>query len=269
MTGIRAIRLVTQDARRLATFYADALGFRVEPTDTSPPDPFSPLGRRVTLTLGAQRIELVEPEEPVADTGPVTANDVRFQHFALVATDMARAHDRLSRTSGWSAITQGGPQRLPESSGGVTAFKFRDPDGHPLEFLAFPPDAVPDRWAGQRPDGDGALLGIDHTAITVTDTARSLSHYAALGLRKVGGSINTGPAQAALDGVPAPRVEVTRLQAEGARPPHVELLCYGETHGTTTGDTDLLATRILGAAGTTALRDPDGHRWIGATDSEA
>ncbi len=39
-----------------------------------------------------------------------------------------------------------GPERLPARSGGVSAFKFRDPDGHPLELLAFPPEAVPPIW---------------------------------------------------------------------------------------------------------------------------
>lgn len=43
--------------------------------------------------------------------------------------------------------------RLPESSGGVTAFKFRDPDGHPLELLAFPDGKVPSRW-GAQPDAE-------------------------------------------------------------------------------------------------------------------
>lgn len=263
MTGIGAIRLVTRDAGRLAAFYQAALGFRIEAGDSRPRDPFCDVRRCIGLTVGQQCIELVEPEGPVANTGPAAANDIRFQHFALVAPDMARAHARLSACTGWTAITRDGPQHLPAASGGVTAFKFRDPEGHPLELLAFPPGAMPDRWATCRAD-DG-LLGIDHSAITVAETARSLSHYAALGFRKVGGSINTGPAQAALDDVPSPRVEVTRLEAEGAGPPHLELLCYGQqTREGTTEDADILATRIVGTPDGIALRDPDGHRWIGA-----
>ena len=265
MSGIRAIRLVTKNADRLAAFYTEALGFRVE--DAAPPsdDPFCGSLRRFrSLSLGNERIELIEPSAPGAGSGIAATNDVRFQHFALVAPVMADAFARLSRVDGWSAITQGGPQRLPASSGGVSAFKFRDPDGHPVELLSFPQAAMPDRWANRTAPGGGELLGIDHTAIVVSDTAQSLSHYAGLGYRKVGGSINSGPAQAALDDLDAPRVEVTSLRAGQDGPPHIELLCYGPgTCLAPAGDSDILATRIVGSNGGTALVDPDGHRWIG------
>ena len=46
---------------------------------------------------------------------------------------------RLSAHAGWTTISTDGPQLLPASSGGVTAYKFRDPEGHPLELIAFPP----------------------------------------------------------------------------------------------------------------------------------
>ena len=47
---------------------------------------------------------------------------------------------------GWTPISTSGPQLLPAASGGVSAFKFRDPEGHPLELIAFPPGAVPPQW---------------------------------------------------------------------------------------------------------------------------
>ncbi len=53
---------------------------------------------------------------------------------------------RLCSVDGWTAISTDGPQRLPPSSGGVAAFKFRDPDGHPLELLAFPDRKWPAHW---------------------------------------------------------------------------------------------------------------------------
>ena len=43
-----------------------------------------------------------------------------------------------------------GPQRLPDwnpNAGGIEAFYFRDPDGHNLEVLAFPPDKGPAEMA--------------------------------------------------------------------------------------------------------------------------
>ena len=88
-------------------------------------------------------------------------DDVRFQHFAIVARDMRAAFERLRNFAGWTRISRGGPRRLPASSGGVTAFKFRDPEGHPIELLHFP----------SRP---GALPTIDHTAISVYDAEKSI-----------------------------------------------------------------------------------------------
>ena len=95
-----------------------------------------------------------------------------------------QAYRRLCSVSGWTAISIDGPQRLPASSGGVSAFKFRDPDGHPLELLAFPDGAWPAHWQA-RSNGDLAL-GIDHSAISVSDSARSIAFYEALGLRVAG-----------------------------------------------------------------------------------
>jgi hypothetical protein len=62
------------------------------------------------------------------------------------------------------------PQRLPDwnkSAGGIEAYYFKDPDGHPLEILHFPPDKGDPKW--QKPNGR-LFLGIDHTAIAVHDT---------------------------------------------------------------------------------------------------
>ena len=66
-----------------------------------------------------------------------TAADLCFQHFALVTRDAAAAWER-ARAHGATPISIGGPVTLPASAGGVTAVKFRDPEGHPLEFLQFP-----------------------------------------------------------------------------------------------------------------------------------
>lgn len=266
MSGIEAVRLVTADADRLASFYESALGFRRDGDDISPVDPFTPgAGRLMRLSLGRERIELLETVPPARPAAAVAANDIRFQHFAMIAPDMDAAWRGLGREDGWSPITRNGPQRLPASSGGVTAFKFRDPEGHPLELLAFPEGRVPERWQDRAQAGNagGTLLGIDHTAIVVSDTKASIRHYAAAGFRHVGGSVNTGAEQAALDDVPDPWVEVTSLQAEGAASPHLELLCYGPPDRCDmVEDADPLATRIVMEPSGGGLRDPDGHRRV-------
>jgi hypothetical protein len=103
---------------------------------------------RITLNLGREIIELVQfdlPGEPYPHAS--SSSDLVFQHFAIVVADMMRAVQRLSTIAGWTPISTGDPQHLPASSGGLIAFKFRDPEGHPLELLAFPGD-VRSNWPG-------------------------------------------------------------------------------------------------------------------------
>ncbi len=178
--------------------------------------------------------------------GEVPGYSPLFQHCAIIVSDMAAAHARLSAHPGWRPISTDGPVRLPASSGGVTAFKFRDPEGHPLELLAFPPEATPEAW--HRPGAADPCLGLDHSAISVTDTARSVAFYESLGLRVASRSRNTGPEQARLDAVADPVVEVTGLGFPDGRPPHVELLCYRGAFARSASDlapNDVAATRLV------------------------
>jgi catechol 2,3-dioxygenase-like lactoylglutathione lyase family enzyme len=182
--------------------------------------------------------------------------------------DLALAH--LQRVPGWTAMSKGGPQHLPQRSGGVTAFKFQDPDGHPLELLAFPAHAVPAPWKER--SAHGIFLGIDHSAISVRDTAISTAFYQRLGFRVTAQTLNHGEAQARLDGVSSPQVEVTALSLT-VPTPHLELLCYRSAarpcHPVLASN-DLAATRIElaadgpdGVAPQRLIVDPDGHHlWI-------
>ena len=214
-------------------------------------------------------LQFDQPGRPYPDD--VSASDLCFQHFAIVVTDMKRAYEQLRSTDGWSPISTNGPQQLPQSSGGVTAFKFRDPDGHPLEFLAFPQGKLPPHWQA-RSCGD-LFLGIDHSAISVSDTERSEAFYKALGLRVAARSLNDGIEQEQLDGVSRPEVEVTALEAEEPTP-HLELLCYRSVShrpAIVLRGNDVAATRLvferglLSSAGSNrreALIDPDGHHLM-------
>jgi catechol 2,3-dioxygenase-like lactoylglutathione lyase family enzyme len=263
--GVAAIRLVSADAGRLATFYEQAFGFVHAGDGVQLADPFGGQARRVLrLRLGRERVEIVEFEAQGAPAIP-GAPDTRFQHFALIAPSMDKAMRRLEGVSGWTPISRGGPQKLPASSGGVTAFKFRDPDGHPLELLTDTGSAAAP-WR----TGSAEAVGIGHTAIVVRDTAESIAFYASLGFERAGGSVNVGPEQARLDGVPEPRLEVTSLRLPQAPPPHLELLCYRHPRPLCldTGPRDVAATRtvLAGKGRTEALADPDGHRWILADD---
>ena len=97
-----------------------------------------------TLRLGNQVIALGKPQPPGRSyPRDVAGWDPLFQHFAIVVSDMTAAYANLQALPGWTAISRDSPQVLPASSGGVTAYKFRDPEGHPLEMLAFEPARGP------------------------------------------------------------------------------------------------------------------------------
>jgi catechol 2,3-dioxygenase-like lactoylglutathione lyase family enzyme len=225
----------------------------------------------VSLKLGVSTIDILEFEYPGNPYVPhLSPLDNEFQHFALVVHDMEAAFSRLSSVAGWSSISSAGPQQLPTSSGGVKAFKFRDPDGHPLEFLGFHPGQMPAYW---RDHASGRLfLGIDHSAVSCSNAARSIEFYQRIGLRVATQSFNHGIEQERLDGISAPQLDVTALAPADATP-HVELLCYRDR---TTGrhtrieSNDISATRLIferdvapGSNPLTALIfDPDGHHLL-------
>ena len=148
------IILICREAERLAEFYMRAFGFTcIEDSPKSDPGFAELIGlangqvRLTTLRLGNQLIALAETQPPGCSyPRDVSGWDPRFQHFAIVVSDMTAAYANLQALPNWTAISRDGPQVLPASSGGVTAFKFRDPEGHPLEMLAFAPDARPAHW---------------------------------------------------------------------------------------------------------------------------
>jgi catechol 2,3-dioxygenase-like lactoylglutathione lyase family enzyme len=230
---IGRISFTTNDADGLGAFYQEAFGFEPMEIEHYGGEAFARLSgvegaqaRALPLRLGEETIDLLEFNPPGAPyPADIGSDDPRFQHIAIVVADMETAYLRLCACEGWTAITRPAPKRLPASSGAVTAFKFRDPEGHPLELLAFPRDNVPPRWR-EAPLRLGPCLGIDHSAIVVSSTASSVAFYQhVLGFSVIGGSLNRGREQEQLDAVPGAVVEVTALDP-GAGSPHLELLCY-------------------------------------------
>ena len=250
--------------------------------------------RETVMRLGEQEIALIAVDPPGRPyPAESTSTDLWFQHFAIIVSDMDAAYARLKSVGQFTPISQDGPQVLPPSSGSVTAFKFRDVEGHPLEVMSFPDGTGPDVWQAKR--GSALFLGIDHSAISVGDTNASIAFFeGALGLKRGDQTENLGVEQARMDAVPDARVTVTGLDP-ARTPPHVELLGYkvgsrrpipddttsadiAATHFVLeTDDLDTLVealterkTRfvspgIVGLAdGTAAIMvlDPDGHRFV-------
>lgn len=243
------------DLERTSGFYCEALGFiSVDAGDETPPAWTQLPGvcesapRSVRLRLDAQEIELTQFDPPdSAYPRDSTSADLWFQHCAIVVDDMGAAYARLLLHGGFDVISRDGPQTLPASSGGVTAFKFRDPDGHPLELIFFPPGSGDPAW--KRPSrANQVTLGIDHSAISVADADRSISFYTKLGLTQVSRQTNRGPEQQRLDDLPDVIVDVVVLQPADARTPHIELLAYRVPRGRASayGDVrDIAADRLV------------------------
>jgi catechol 2,3-dioxygenase-like lactoylglutathione lyase family enzyme len=161
-----------------------------------------------------------------------------------------------------AAISKGGAQHLPATSGGVHACKFRDPDGHPLELLQFPDGARPDIWHGKSAEAGQIGFGIDHSAISVADADAGAAYYASLGLKPADKTRNQGPEQQRLDDLAGVEVSVVPMRPEGGTP-HLELLGYQVPRGVAgpaLRANDVAATRIVWQGSREALlRDPDGH----------
>jgi catechol 2,3-dioxygenase-like lactoylglutathione lyase family enzyme len=274
---IAGFGLTSPDAARLTEFYATAFGARHVSTEHLSGTRFE---RQMgvhggalshTLQLGREAIDILQFDTPGRFYPRLLfPDDTAFQHFAIVVSNMDLALAQLQRAPGWTPISIGGPQRLPQGSGGVTGFKFQDPDGHPLELLAFPERAIPPHWAER--SAYGIFLGIDHSAISVRDTAISAAFYQSLGFAVGARTFNHGVEQANLDGVPSPQVEVTALSL-AAPIPHLELLCYQSgihLPRKVSSSNDVAATRIALAANGVKnddaplqlIVDPDGHHLL-------
>ena len=233
-TGVGPIVITVSDLDRAVRFYTDVLSFRKSGAAEAHSDSFDRLtnifGTSVemaTLRLGSESIQLVHYRTPRGRPVPADSrsNDEWFQHIAIVASDMEAATARLQKYHAHQISTS--PQTLPDwnkEAAGIQAFYFRDPDDHPLELIHFP-DAKGDRRWHQRASRDEPFLGIDHTAIAVADTERSLSFYRdVLGFKVVGKSLNYGVEQEHLNHVFGSRVRITSLRAPAG--PGVEFLEY-------------------------------------------
>jgi catechol 2,3-dioxygenase-like lactoylglutathione lyase family enzyme len=225
------IAITVADLARTEAFYRDGIGFRTV-TPAAPLEPAAArlLGvpdsaRSITMQLGAEKVQFIQYAHPGRPMPPDSKSvDFWFQHFAIVVSDMGAAYHRLQHVA-FHPVSIGGPQILPDEDGRVGAFKFRDPDGHPLEFLYFPPGQGRSVW--HTPGEAGPTIGIDHTAISVSATPASLAFYQGLlGMSIAYKTVNRGPIQDHLDGTFDTMVRITGLRPASAEGPGIELLDY-------------------------------------------
>ncbi|MCL4708915.1 VOC family protein [bacterium] len=238
VTAVEAIGLTVSDMDRALDFYTQVLPFKkiseVEVAGEAYEHLQGLFGLRmrvVRLELGDEFIELTDYLAPEGRPIPVDmrSNDHWFQHIAIVVSDMDKAYAHLRKHNVQHAST--GPQRIPDwnkAAAGIRAFYFRDPDGHHLEIIYFPSGKGDSKWQskGQGANGKNELfLGIDHTAIVVSNTEESLKFYRdLLGLKVAGESENYGTEQEHLNNVFGARLRISGLCA--AQGPGIEFLEY-------------------------------------------
>ena len=233
VTRVDAVGMTVSDMDRSVDFFSKVLSFeRISDVEVAGEDYehlqglFGLRMRIVRMRLGEEFITLTEYLAPRGRPIPVDSrsNDRWFQHIAIITSDMDKAYAWLRQNKVEHASS--GPQRLPDwnkNASGIKAFYFRDPDGHNLEILEFPAGKGAAKW--HRPT-ERLFLGIDHTAIVISDTEASLKFYSdVLGMRIAGESENYGIEQEHLNNVFGARLRITSMRAMDGGP-GIEFLEY-------------------------------------------
>jgi catechol 2,3-dioxygenase-like lactoylglutathione lyase family enzyme len=263
VTAVESVGMTVSDMDKSIAFYAQVLSFqKVSDVEVLGPEYerlqglFGVRLRVVKMQLGSELIELTEYLTPKGKPFPIDSrsNDRWFQHIAIVTSDMDRAYQRLRSFKVQHASTA--PQTIPASNkaaAGIRAFYFRDPDGHYLETIYFPPSKGNPKW--QQPSNQ-LFLGIDHTAIAVSSTPASLKFYRdVLGLKLTGESMNSGTEQEHLNNVKGARLHISGLRA--AAGPGIEFLDYLEPKDGRSLPTDAKPNDLLHWQTTLVVKDAE------------
>ena len=230
--AVGAVGITVSNMERAVHFYTTVLGFKKVNDTELYGEPYEQLEgifglrmRVVRLQLGDEFIDLTDYITSGGRSIPEDAksNDLAFQHIAIVVSDMDKAYTVLRKKMLMQVST--GPQTIPrinKAAAGVKAFYFHDPDMHNLELIYFPKGKGQSKWQTIK----GRLfMGIDHTAIAVTNTDSSLHFYEQLlGIKRKGDSWNMGTEQAHLNFVEGASLHITGLRA--AAGPGIEFLEY-------------------------------------------
>lgn len=232
LKSIGPVGITVKDMNTSVKFYSDILGFRKISDEEFEGDDYEKLEgvfglriRVVRMQLGDEQIELTDYLTSGGRNIPedAQANDLSFQHIAIVVSDMDRAYARLRKFN--VEFVSSAPQTLPKTippAEGVKAFYFHDPDKHNLELIYFPEGKGQAKWHVKT---NKIFLGIDHTAIGIGNTETSLQFYQAiLGIERKGESFNFGIEQEHLNNVQGASLHITGLRSpEG---PGIEFLQY-------------------------------------------
>jgi len=234
--SVEKVTITVSDVDKVKLFYIEALGAKEIKTtvfkknelgllfDIS--DPTTEI-KIALLQIGTEFIELQSFKGKNIKSLPIPedsrSNDLWFQHIAIVVPNMQKAFEAIQQKKATYVSTS--PQTLPAylpAASGISAFYFRDPDGHNLEVINFPKGKGNPRWQS---DTTMPFAGIDHTAIGVSNTDAQYKFYKdILGMNIGGHSENYGTEQEHLNQVFGARLWITGMQ--GPKGFGIEFLQY-------------------------------------------
>lgn len=224
---IKSIAQTTKKIDEQMRWYSETLGFKAGKREILEGKWLSELlgisdavVDRVILHLGDEELELWEFQKKTdfknnnfkGEIIPVDSksNDLWFQHICIVVQDIEEA---FRKGADKAEQISSKPQTLPAWNTGaanIKAVKFKGINGHSLELLNFPEDKGDKRWHKNKID---LFKGIDHTAIGVSDTQKSIEFYnGILNLELVGQGTNYGKEQDEMDGLENTKVLISTLR---------------------------------------------------------
>jgi len=189
---VEAVGMTVRDMDKSISFYSKVLSFEKINDETSG----NPSVRKVRMKIGQETIELTQYLSLHGRSIPadMKSNDLYFQHIAIVVSDMDKAYEVLKKNMTGHISPM--PETIPQSNvaaAGIRAYYFHDIDNHDLELIYFPQGKGQPKW--QQTNGK-LFLGIDHTAIGIGSTEKSLHFYQdILGMERKGDSWNKGMEQ--------------------------------------------------------------------------
>jgi catechol 2,3-dioxygenase-like lactoylglutathione lyase family enzyme len=229
---VESIAITVKDMERSLRFYTEVLNFtKVSETEIKGKEferlynLFGMKARVARLQLGEEYVDLVDFLTSGGRSIPEVqkSNDLFFQHIAIVVSDMDLAYQQLRKYNVEHVSTE--PQTLPKSipaAEGIKAFYFHDPDNHNLEIIYFPKGKGQAKW---QEGVNQIFLGIDHTAIGISNTQSSHRFYSdLLGIERKGDSWNKGDEQEHLNNVQGASLHITGYRTFDG--PGVEFLEY-------------------------------------------
>jgi catechol 2,3-dioxygenase-like lactoylglutathione lyase family enzyme len=223
--SVEKVTITVSDVDKVKLFYIDAFGAKEIGTSLFKKNELGLLFnindatvevKTVLLQIGNEYVELQSFKGKNLSPTPIPkdsrSNDLWFQHVAIVVPNMQKAFDAIHQKM--AVFVSTAPQTLPQylsAAAGISAFYFRDPDGHNLEVINFPKGKGNPKW---QLDTTATFAGIDHTAIGVSNTDAQYKFYKEiLGMDIAGHSENYGTEQEHLNQVFGARLWITGMKA--------------------------------------------------------